>query len=310
MTSNNNKLEQLINNYSKINPIKQLEFIYPINKHIAYYLADQNKQIVSVNNKYILELDIRSAFPTICKYLYNDTNKEFVDNIFMIDDKLQRNIYIANTLKHYDGELKKLNLISKMVVIGVLAEITKKLENENILILEFKKDGCLFWCDDKIRDKIYDIINSNIDNSYSYCNFVLNNEFVFHVDKYDTYIRCNRTSWFWDKDSQNLTIKGQYKQLPEYLRSINIKFLSFQIDYNFAAKELQKIYSPEYSKILFSNNIEELLEKYYFCDKEQKLVLTIDGKYQPLKRNVIEKIDPKLYLKYFVYPIIFSIKNV
>ena len=59
--------------YSSLNFPQRYEELSKIDKYIAYYLADQEDQYVcsrqTASNK-IVELDIKSAFPTICRKLF------------------------------------------------------------------------------------------------------------------------------------------------------------------------------------------------------------------------------------------------
>ena len=66
-------------------------------------------------------------------------------------------------------------------------------------------------------------------------------------------------------------------------------------------KEILKIYSKQYLRILVQNNLMEILKEYYICSNQKYLA---GGKY--IKSNL--EIEPREYLKTFLYPIILSTK--
>ena len=87
--------------YSDINFPPYLEDLAQIDKNIAYYLADKDDQFVSsrhTKNLNIVELDIKSAFPTICRNIFGKESS-FVQKMDSFTDKKERLIFIATTLK-------------------------------------------------------------------------------------------------------------------------------------------------------------------------------------------------------------------
>ena len=131
MLTGNNFFGDVFNIYSQVKVKKENKDFYNINT-IVYYLADIEKSIVSAKN--VTEIDIRSAFPTICRLLFNE-EKEFINKLDELQaDKLARNIFISTTLKGTEY-LKQLNLIAKMVISSVLMDADPEAK-----ILECKKD--------------------------------------------------------------------------------------------------------------------------------------------------------------------------
>jgi len=117
----------------------------------SYYYADVLKS--NLLAKDVFEVDVKSAFPTICK-LYFGEEHPFVKSIFAIDSKLERNIFIATTLKQQaeqDGGhyLNELNLWSKILVLGYTY-----CRYEDVSIIQYVKDGVI------IRGKLRDLINT------------------------------------------------------------------------------------------------------------------------------------------------------
>jgi hypothetical protein len=286
------KLNTLIQHYSRIERFpKKYKEILNIDKPLRWILADENDQYISVYKKTqeqkILDIDISSCFPTVCNFLFTDTNLKFVEDIAKQPTKLDKNIFIANTLKT-TNYLKILNIISKMVILGYVFD---RQDSDDISLLEFEKDGCLIFINDIVYFK--NIQNQNIDSPF--LEFIKENNFIFHMIEYEYYIRCNNTSWYW---SDKTRIKGKYKHVPqEILKLYDDIFTGNSIN----IKKYIDIYNETAFNFIKANALQEILKKYYFCDDENK-ILTQDGKYAKYdwRKSLI---DPFVYQKTFIFPV-------
>jgi hypothetical protein len=296
MTPEDN-LNTLIQHYSRINLFpEQYKDILKIDKPLRWLLADEKDQYISIykrtKEQKILDIDISGCFPTICNYLFKDTNPKFIEDIEKQPTKLEKNIFIANTLKT-TNYLKVLNIISKMVILGYIFD---RKDSANISLLEFEKDGCLIF----ITEDLYlDDINT------PFLEYVTKNNFKFRVTEYDYYIRCNNTSWYWTDETKDVRIKGKYKHTPKEILSLYNDIFSGK------SADIQKyteIYNPSSFKIIRNNNLQEILKKYYFCDDENK-ILASDGRYEKYHWTK-SLIDPVVYQKTFIFPIwVFQQRN-
>jgi len=293
-----NFYDNLIKLYiDNINPPPNYIELSKVGGPIAWYMADsQNNIITSIgnNNNYLIDLDIRSAFPTICNCLF-DNNSEFIIHLNNIQDKKEKNIFIATTLK---GEpLKQINRICKLIITGIIFDSQDPEEKEKIDIFELKKDGCLISCSKKTIDRL----NSLSYQDTIFTQFILKNNFSFHIDYFSKYVRSNRTSFMLGKslELKDFNIKGQYKYVPRKL----LKIIHQIIVTNRYDKELiNKVYSELYFKILQINNIKEYLLDYYIVDSNK--IINFEGKYVPFNINI--DIDPNLYKKIFIYPMLIT----
>ena len=260
---------------------------------MRWLLADEKNQYVSIykknNDNKILDIDITGCFPTVCRFLFSEENPDFVRKIDEQTDKLQKNIFIANTLKT-TNYLKILNIISKMVILGFVFD---RQDSDSASLLEFEKDGCLVFS----TNVSYSNSVENLDLDSQFLDFVNKNQFKFHITEFDYYIRCNNTSWFWREKDQYLRLKGIYKHVPPKIKEFYINI--------FAGKEINiteffKNYKQEYFNIIRKNNLTEILEKYYFCGEDKRIINRL-GKYEKFNFNTI--IDPQSYIQTFIYPI-------
>ena len=287
-------LSQVMSNYSKIKFPKEYQSVAKLDGPIAWYLADSTQKYIYANGvgekKYILDIDIKSAFPTICNNLLYDINPDFVQKMNQIQDKKSRNIFIATSLVS-TNYLKQLNIISKMIILGYIFDIAN---NDDILLLELKKDGCVILT----TQEIYDILLYDTDRSFA--QFCEKHNFIFHIDTYLKYIRSNRTSLFFDKD-YNIKMKGIYKYMPDELFKVNKRLL---LDENFDLNYLSNIYNSDYFYIIKRNNLYDLLKKYYICNNDK--ILGEKGAYEIYKHTI--NIEPRLYLKTFIFPVLLSQK--
>jgi len=293
-----NFYNETIKYYSRINFPKQYIDVCRLDGPIAWYFADATKQFVAVNgvpdDRILLEIDIKSAFPTICNSLLKPIYPAFVDKMNQITDKKERNIFIATQLKE-TPYLKQLNLLCKLIILGFIFSCQ---DTTNILLLELKKDGCVVL----VNNDVYDDFLYNNDNHFR--KFIANAGFKFEFTQYLKYMRCNRTSIFFHMDTTNeyeLVLKGAYKYMPPYLEQINKQILSNQ---NINTEELDRIYNSDYLNIIKQNNLVELLNSYYVC--YNNMVLNYKNKYESFKRTTI--INPRQYLEIFTFPVLLSEK--
>ena len=283
MLTGNNFFGDVFNIYSQVKVKKENKDFYNINT-IVYYLADIEKSIVSAKN--VTEIDIRSAFPTICRLLFNE-EKEFINKLDELQaDKLARNIFISTTLKGTEY-LKQLNLIAKMVISSVLMDADPEAK-----ILECKKDGICY-------------IGNDIKNGHLY-NYFGDIGFNIRITKYPLYIRFQRTSYYASED-QGLIVKGVFKDRPPFLQNVAADLVNRgreTVDFEI----LDKIYSKKYFEIIRQNSLDELLSKYYICDGRK--YLNDQFRYDKLKTIMeIKNLSPKNYLKLFIYPLLSVVKE-
>lgn len=286
-----NFFQDLLKLYSTIKFPEQYNEVSKVDKAISWYLSDSTNQYITLTkseNNNIVEIDIRQAFTSICRCLF-DPNSKFIIEMNKIQDKKARNIFIATNLVNSEY-LRALNIISKVIVMGVLFETSE------IILLELKKDGAIISCDDETLIKLMNIHEHPPGN---FSENVINNNFRFHFTQYKKYIRSNKTSYFWNGNT--LVIKGIYKHIPPKLKEIQKQI--FEERFN-DFQNLLKIYSRTYFTILITNNLLTLLKEYYLCDN--KKYLSDDSKYTTNLSNV--NINPRNYLKTFIYPILLSTK--
>jgi hypothetical protein len=280
-----------------INPPPNYVELSKVGGPISWYMADsQNNIITSIgnNNNYIIDLDITSAFPTICNCLY-DNNSEFIIQLNNIQDKKEKNIFIATTLK---GEpLKQINRICKLVIIGIIFDSQDPEEKEKIDIFELKKDGCILSCSRKTIDRLTSL--SYQDSTFT--QFVLQNNFSFHMDYFAKYVRSNRTSFMLGKslELEDFIIKGQYKYVPRKLLNIIHQII---VTNRYDIELINKVYSDLYFKILQVNNIKEYLLDYYIVESNK--IINFEGKF--VSFNINTEVDPNLYKKIFIYPMLIT----
>ena len=284
-----NFYEQIIKLYSRINFPKEYQKICQIDGPNSWYFADESKQFIYVNgivdNRKLIEIDIKSAFPTICNNLLINIMPEFVTTMNGILDKKEKNIFIATTLRD-TPYLKQLHRLSKLIILGYIFDLKN---NQDILLLELKKDGCIILT----NNETYEFL---LCTETQYKNFLVESNFNFHHEIYLKYFRNDKTtSVFYELNNKyELIIKGQYKYQPEFIYETNIKLLSD----NIIKDDLNKIYSIDYFNIIRQNNLIDLLKKYYICSNNK--ILNNDGKYMSFKMNSF--INPRIYLQKFLFP--------
>lgn len=254
----------------------------------SYYYADEMKNNIIANE--LVEVDVKSAFPTICRILYGKDHP-FVQAIFAEPDKLKRNILISTTLKaqgqiDQNPYLNELNLWSKMLVLCyVYSKYT------NITIIEFVKDGVLIKGERR---------NNVSEDGQSFANFIIDNNVVYHEKLINTYIRFNKTS-FQYFNTNTLKIKGKYHTPPEFLKESILKFFQGELYDKPTLQEIKKYYSHLFSKILIRASLKQEIYQYYaFTASENAKFLNINGELTPK----IQEMDSKSYLLDFIYPLL------
>jgi len=280
--------QQLLNLYMNIKIPFQYQKLASIDGPIMFY---QDNQFISSNFKnlsnYIIEIDITSSFPSICQQLYKNT--DFINRLNNIKEKKAKNIFISTTLDNI--ELKKLNLISKLIICGLV------FDNEyvnSILIYELKKDSLVLSCNYKAYTYFQNITNNQV---FAFTNFIIANNFKFHITEYLYYIRTNKTSFFYSDN--NLILKGMFKYVPPELKNTMVNIFKNNNITKQDKQQLSKIYNHLYFKIIQHNMLYDLLEKYYLYDK---LIINRDFKYT--KFNNKTTVNPENYLKLFIFPIL------
>lgn len=300
MNSAKERLNHIVSLYSKIKRFPDAyknKNIFNIDKPMRWLYADETNQYVSVFRKNIeynlFDIDITGCFPTICKYLFKNENPQFVEKIESLSDKTKKNIFIANTLKN-TSYLRILNIISKMVILGYVFD---RDDSEKNSLLEFEKDGCLILSIDKT---LYNNIKNNYIDS-EFLQFIYENNFVFHIIDFDYYIRCNNTSIFWKDKDEYIRFKGMYKHIPLKIKELYCNVFKGN---NVNLKEFLEIYNINCLKIIINNNLNEIIENYYYCgDVIDRKILNNIGKYEKYQWKK-SNISPEMYLKFFIFPLI------
>lgn len=277
---------QLIELYMELTkecPINQLGPPY------TFRYADETKANILATD--VMDVDVKSAFPTICKILFGEDHP-FVQNIFKMDDKLERNIYIATTLKQQsekDGVpyLNELNLWSKILVLAYVYS-----HFNNISILEFVKDGTVIKAEK----------NGNISKpGKALDEFIKKYEIVFHKRKIDFYARVNKTSVIKYKDGK-LKLKGNYNSPPQFVSDVLTEIFDGKTYDKKLLRMVKKVYDPVYYKILYKSGLREDIKTYY--EFQDGRFLTSNGK----MTNSFSEIEPTMYLTEIIYPVLSLIR--
>lgn len=267
----------VLEKHSNIKIKKNYRDFYQMNK-LVYYKADEEKTIIHAKN--IQEIDIQSAYVTICRIMF-ENDKKFISKLDeLMSNKLERNKFIAISLKG-TPELQKIAYICKMIVSSIVMEV-----NSDPIIFELKKDSVSFLGD------------NSIENSKLYHFYQDNYNFKFHLKTYKQYVRYNKTSYFLD-DNDELILKGQYKIRPQNLLNSAGEILrGNEID----LENLNKIYSKKYLNILKQNNLTRTFQQYYVNDNKYLNNIFKYSHYIDLQD--INNLFPKNYLKLFIYPLL------
>jgi len=276
-------LSEIISIYSQLTKYCKINNLGP---PFTYYEADEIKSNIYTTD--LMELDITSAFPTICKFYFGEDHP-FVKNIFNITEKIKRNIYISTTLTEQSkrdnkNHLQELNLWCKILILGYIYSWY-----DDIAIIEYKKDGLLFKGNQKTKiSSISEVFNS----------FIERQDVVFHKTLVSGYMRINKTSFF--NIGGNLKIKGLYKTAPEYIidHVLPLLFINGKIYDHKALYEIKEKYSYAYSQILIKSGLVELVNKYYKFSNG--MFLTHNDKLT----NNINQLHCQAYLTYIIYPIL------
>lgn len=272
------KLSNLIELYSDITKECSINNVGEI---FSYYYADNSKTAMSSLD--VIELDISSAFPTICKIIFGKDH-EFVNQIYQMSNKLERNIFIATTLKEQSTDnnnyLQLLNIYSKIICLGKIYN-----EYENVNILEYKKDGAIFTANRK----------NKLDNN-EFSNFLDLNEIDFHINEIDVYLRFNNTSIY--KYSNDVIVKGKYKSPPQYIQENLLNIFKNP----FKTNEFENIYSDRMFKILKISKLFDLVKYYYMFENKY---ITLENTFS----NNISDCYPKQILRNFLFPVLLLLRK-
>lgn len=272
----NSILVNLLNYYGEIVPN---ENIFKVGEIFNYYYADElNSKILT---RKLIKVDIKSAFPTICELIFG-SDSPFIQQLKTIENKLERNIFISNTLKNIKDEnyLLELNNYSKIVIFNYIFN-----NYENIKVFEYQKDGVLFSGD------LVSFKNNKL-------NDILSKYFIFHIDNIDLYIRFYKTSFYYFNN--DLEIKGTLKNPPEFIFN---KIKEIIKDPYINLNSLLKIYNNDFFFICKSLSLTIELNKYfkfnntYFLNKRGE------------KTTDLSSCDPMAILKYCFFPILSMLRT-
>ena len=259
--------------------------ISKLGEPFSFYHADSND--VQVLARDCIELDIRSAFPTICKLMFGEDDA-FVKEIFKKETKIEKVIYISTNIKKIKREesLKTLNNYCKLFIFGKVFN-----DYDNITILEYKKDGILF--NGELREE------SQIKNVEDLLN---KHKIEFKQSSVETYFRFNMTS-IYEYEDNKIEIKGILKDCPEFLiDEIFPNLLSGEINNSI----IKKVYSNKYYEILKQNGLRDKINYYYAFGENNNKFLNNNGK---LEKISLTNINPNQVLIHFLYPMIGLLRN-
>jgi hypothetical protein len=264
----------------------------PINKigeDINYYQSDKLGSNLLVRN--CIELDMSSAFPNICRYLFAESDPQFIENLNKIDVKKEKNIFLSNYLKNKDANRNYLIELTNYAKIFTLGHIYNNYSN--IDIIEFKKDGALFTGELKtIKNKQWE-------------DFSRENNFTYHREDISFYCRYLKTSIYKKINSDEIVVKGIYKNPPKYIEKNVLPKLIINNDiFGNDLVGLKTIYSRKFLNILHLSELFEDIKNYYAFNENKYISSRL--KLEPIVfgPKIIEIIEPFLTLKQFIYPLL------
>lgn len=272
-----NILSELINYYGEL--VTSNDKIYNLGEIFNYYYADDLN--VQISSKNLIKIDIKSAFPTICELMFG-SKSQFIQELKLIDNKFDKNVFISNTLKNIPNRnyLLELNNYCKIIIMSYIFNYY-----DNVFIFEYQKDGVLFSANKTFsKNKQFDTL--------------INKHFKFHIDNIEKYIRFNKTSIMYYNNE--LIIKGMYKDPPIELFNILKKVLNNE---NINLDYLLEIYSKKYLNYIKILKLHDELMNYYKFNKKYYL-----DKYG----NRVTNIDECYHrgpLKYLLFPILGMIEK-
>lgn len=266
----------LFTHYCELVPEEKL---FKIGEIFNYYYADDlNSKILT---RKLIKVDIKSAFPTICELIFG-SNDPFIQKLKLIENKLEKNIFISNTLKNITDKnyLLELNNYSKMIVFNYVFN-----NYENVTVFEYQKDGVLFTGDElRSRNKtLTDILTST---------------FIFHIDTIDLYIRFGKSSYYYANNE--LDVKGALKNPPTYVSN---KIKEIIKDPYINLNEILEIYTDKRFLIYKSLNLIPELTKYFKFNDLYYL-----DKYGAKKTSSVD-CYPRSILKFCLFPILSMLRT-
>jgi len=237
----------------------------------SFYYTEQDHLETDLLVRNCIEIDISSAFPSLCKFLFGE-NHPLVQKIFSFDNKFERNKFIAISLTHqnYNINLKALNSWCKFIILGYIYN-----NFTNVNIIEYKKDGALFTGIYKY-DEASNEFNSYIEDEIN---------IKFHIEKVSLYVRFNKTSIF--QYNNKVSVKGKYKEPPEFIKDL--------INNNSEMNNIKLYYSDFFCELLKLSNLTQEIQYYY---KFNGKFIQRDGSLS------FELSSPKNILIYFIYPLL------
>lgn len=246
----NEYLNNLVTEYSKLINILNGETITQIGSNIywkEWSYADDIESDIIISN--LIYLDIKSCGPTIVKIIYSETEPDFVKKVLSEENKIERSKTITIYLKNKSNSdnknyISELDQIAKIVILGTLYN-----EYENITLIEYEKDGVLF----KGNKLNYPI-------SYTFQELVYS-EFEIHKEEILYYLRINKNTSINIYDNKVYSIKGYYKDPPEYIKNIVLPNLFFENKID--EEEILKIYNEKTYNIFEKTNSVHSIKNYY-----------------------------------------------
>lgn len=264
----------------------------PINKigeDINYYQSDKLGSNLLVRN--CIELDMDGAFPNICRYLFAESDPQFIENLNQITVKKERNIFLTNYLKNKSPNRNYLIELTNYAKIFTLGHIYNNYNNVDIL--EFKKDGALFTGEQtNPKNEQWDKFNQI-------------NNFSYHQENIAFYCRYLKTSIYAKKETNEINVKGVYKNPPKFIEQNLLPKLIINNDI-FANDliSLTSIYSKKFLNILHLSNLYEDIKYYYAFNENKYLSSQLRLETIVFGPKIIEIVEPFLTLKQFIYPLL------
>lgn len=248
-----------------------------------FYLADDEVHS-NVYCKNPIYIDLKSAYPSISE-IYFGKNSKFVKDILSKPNKFEKNVFISISLKalsiqNNNEYLTEYNIICKIIILGYIYTRFK-----DITVIEYIKDGAIIK---------YSLINSELNSHHKqFLEFINKYKLIFHEDEISSYIRINKTTIL---KTDELKLKGKYKNAPKYIQDIIISFLEGNIYNEQFLNSIKIIYSEAFSKLVILSGMVNEIDSFY----------SFNGTFLNSSGNLstLETFDPKAYLVYIIYPIL------
>ena len=192
---------------------------------------DDETLVESKKNYLVVEVDIKSAYPTFLKLYFSDKYKKLIEEVEKTEEKIKKNILISTRAQEI---LPYLQQLSKVYLLSFMEKQLSLID-----IVELKKDGGVFIIPNILTDNV--ILEHYFDKNV-----------LVRVKILAKYLR-RRTTSFYKYTNNRIEVKGKYKKLPLCFHEFTKQPSKEQL------ADITLIYS-------FQNPI--LVERYYKCFEE------------------------------------------